>query len=87
MSAAVIAVLVVVGLLVVALAAFLLVVVAVLRRLTDVLGKVTFGVRAIAYRVQPVGPAIEELNADLTAVADAVEALAAKVGSRAARAS
>ncbi len=75
MSAAAIAALVVVGVLVVALAFFLLWVVVILHRLTDTLGKVLFGVRAIAYRVEPVGPVVGELNGDLTAVADALEAL------------
>jgi hypothetical protein len=74
-SAAAIAALVVVGVLVVALAFFLLWVVVILHRLTDTLGKVLFGVRAIAYRVEPVGPVVGELNGDLTAVADALEAL------------
>lgn len=75
MSAAAIAALVVIGVLVAALAFFLLWVVVILHRLTDTLGKVVFGVRAIAHRVEPVGPVVGELNADLTAVADALEAL------------
>jgi hypothetical protein len=74
-SAAAIAALVVTGVLVAALAFFLLWVVVILHRLTDTLGKVVFGVRAIAHRVEPVGPVVGELNADLTAVADALEAL------------
>ncbi len=80
MSAAAIAALVVVAVLVAALAFYLLWVVVILRRLTDTLGKVTFGVRAIAHRVEPVGPVIAEINADLTGVADALEALAADLG-------
>ncbi len=75
MSAAAIAALVVTGVLVAALAFYLLWVVVILRRLTDTLGKVLFGVRAIAYRVEPVGPVVTELNGDLTAVAQALEAL------------
>ena len=81
MSAAAIVTLVLVGLIVVALAAFLLWVVAMLRHVNDTLGKVTFGVRAIALRVEPVGPVAAEINGDLMAVADALEQLAAKVGS------
>ncbi len=80
MSAAAITALVVVGVLVAALAFYLLWVVVILRRLTDTLGKVTFGVRAIAHRVAPVGPVVAEINADLTAVADALEQLGADLG-------
>lgn len=75
MSAAAIAALVVTGVLVAALAFFLLWVIVILKRLTDTLGKVLFGVRAIAHRVEPVGPVVSELNGDLTAVADTLEAL------------
>lgn len=76
MSAAAIAALVVTAALVAALAFYLIWVVVILRRLTDTLGKVVFGVGAIAHRVQPVGPLVTELNADLGAVANALEALA-----------
>jgi hypothetical protein len=81
-SAAAILTLVLVGAIVVVLAAFLLWVVAMLRRIVDTLGKVTFGVRAIAHRVEPVRPIVTEMNGDLGAVADALEQLAAKVGGR-----
>ncbi len=77
MSSAAIAALVVTGVLVAALAFYLIWVVFILRRLTDTLGKVVFGVDAIAHRVQPVGTIVTELNSDLGAVADALEALAA----------
>ncbi|MDP9435662.1 MAG: hypothetical protein M3P93_10900 [Actinomycetota bacterium] len=76
MSAAAVAALVVTGVLVVALAFYLLWVFVILRRLTDTLGKVAFGVASIAHRVQPVEGLVGEINADLTAVADALEALA-----------
>ena len=76
MSAAGIAALVVTGVLVAALAFYLLWVVVILRRLTDTLGKVVFGVAAIAHRVQPVEGLVGEINGDLIAVADALEALA-----------
>ena len=88
MSAAAIAALVVTGVLVVALAFYLLWVVVILRRLTDTLGKVVFGVRSIAHRVQPVEEVVGEINGDLIAVADALEALADDLDpARAARAS
>jgi hypothetical protein len=38
---------------------------------------VTFGVRAIAHRVEPVRPLVTEINGDLSAVADVLEQLAA----------
>lgn len=80
MPAVAIVSLVLTGLLVVALAAYLTWVVLLLRRIVDTLGKVTFGVRAIAHRTAPVGEVLGEVNTDLAAVADALEALAAEVG-------
>jgi len=79
MPAAAVVTLVVVGLLVAALAFYLAWVVLLLRQLTDTLGKVTFGVRAIAHRTEPITPLVTALNADLEAVADALESLVAKV--------
>ncbi len=76
MSAAAVAALVVTGVLVATLAFFLIWVVVVLRRLTDTLGKVVFGVAAVAHRVQPVEELVSGINGDLGAVADALEALA-----------
>ncbi len=77
MSAAAIAALIVTGVLIAALAFYLMWVVVILRRLTDTLGKVVFGVAAIAHRVQPVESLVGEINGDLIGVADALEALAA----------
>jgi len=76
-STAAIAALVVTGVLVAALAFYLVWVVVILRRLTDTLGKVVFGVASIAHRVQPVESLVGEINGDLIGVADALEALAA----------
>lgn len=76
MSAAAIAALVVSGVLVGALAAYLIWVVLILRHLTDTLGKVVFGVAAIAHRVEPIGGLVTGINGNLGAVADAIEALA-----------
>jgi len=81
-SAAAIAALVVTGVLIAALAFYLLWVVVILRRLTDSLGKVVFGVAAIAHRVQPVESIVGEINGDLTDVADALEALVADLDPR-----
>jgi uncharacterized protein YoxC len=87
-SAAAITALIVTGVLVAALAGYLLWALLLLRRLTDTLGKVVFGVDAIAYRVQPVGGLVDGINGDLTAVADALEQLADDVqGAPVARAS
>lgn len=77
MSAAAVAALIVTGVLIAAVAFYLLWVVVILRRLTDTLGKVVFGVAAIAHRVQPVEGLVTEINGDLIGVADALEALAA----------
>lgn len=77
MSAAAITTIVVTGVLVAALAFYLLWVVVILRHLTDTLGKVVFGVASIAHRVEPVQSLVGEINTDLIGVADAVEALAA----------
>lgn len=77
MPAAAVAALVVTGVLVAALAFYLIWVVVILRDLTDTLGKVVFGVGAIAHRVQPVEALVGEINTDLVGVADALEALAA----------
>jgi len=80
MSAAAIAAIAVTAVLVAALASYLIWVVLILRRLSDTLGKVVFGVGAIAHRVQPIGSLVGELNSDLGSVADALEALARDVG-------
>lgn len=88
MSPAAVAAIVVTGVLVAALAFYLIWVVMILRRLTDTLGKVVFGVGSIAHRVQPVEGIVAEINADLTAVAGALETLAADLRpQRASRAS
>ena len=87
MSAAAVAAVVVTAVLVLALASYLLWVVVILRRLTDTLGKVTFGVASIAHRVEPVKGLVGEVNGDLIAVADALEALASDLRPASVRAS
>lgn len=87
MSIAAIVSLVLVGLLVAALAFYLIWVVVILRRAVDTLGKVTFGVRAIAHRTEPLGELLGDVNANLTAVAGALEQLVADVSAPAAKAS
>ncbi|MEO5839032.1 MAG: hypothetical protein ABIQ73_10870 [Acidimicrobiales bacterium] len=78
MSVVAIVTLVLTGLLVAALAAYLIAVIRILHHVLDTLGKVTFGVRAIAHRTAPVGPVVANINANLTAVADALEGLVAQ---------
>lgn len=88
MSIAAVVALIVTGVLIAAVAFYLLWVVVLLRHLTDTLGKVTFGVASIAYRVRPVEGLVSEINGDLIGVADALEALAADLApQRSARAS
>ncbi len=76
--------LVVVGLIVAALALYLTWVVLLLRSIHDTLGKVTFGVRAIAHRTAPLGSLVTEINGNLIPVADALEDLVARVSAPAA---
>lgn len=87
MSIAAIVSLVLVGLLVAALAFYLIWVVIILHRAVDTLGKVTFGVRAIAHRTEPLDELLSDVNANLTAVAGALEQLVADVSAPAAKAS
>lgn len=68
-----------VALLIAALAFYLTWVVLILRRLTDTLGKVTFGVRAIAHRTAPLEPVLSDVNVNLEAVAGALEDLVAEM--------
>lgn len=79
MSAAAIVTLILVGLLVGALAFYLTWVVLIVNHVNDTLGKVTFGVRSIAHRTGPVGPALTDVNGNLTAVAEALEGVAETV--------
>ena len=77
MSAAAIVSLVIIFLVVGALAFYLIRVVLILRHATDALGKVTFGVRAIALRTEPLGEVLGDVNSNLSAVAGALEGLVA----------
>lgn len=75
MPAAAIATIVIALLLIAAVAYYLIRVILILHEAVDTLGKVTFGVRAIAYRAVPIDPVLRGVNADLTAVAGALEGL------------
>lgn len=77
MSAAAIVSLVIIFLVVAALAFYLVRVVLILRSAVDTLGKISFGVSAIAHRTEPLLPVLSDVNANLTAVAEALEGLVA----------
>jgi len=55
-----------------AVASYLVRVILVLNHVNDQLGKITFGVRAIAHQTKPVNDLTESMNANLTAVAGAL---------------
>ena len=63
----------------VALAYYLIRVVMVLREVNDSLGKITFGLRAIAHRTAPLGELLTPVKVDLEAVADTLESVAAEL--------
>lgn len=54
--------------LVLALAAYLLKVIATLRTIIDLLGKITFGVRAIAFQTRPVNDLVGEIGAEAATI-------------------
>ncbi len=87
MSVAAIVSLVLLAVLVAAVAFYLIRVIVILHRVVDTLGKVTFGVRAIAYRTEPLGELLGDVNTNLSAVAGALEQLVADVTAPAAKAS
>lgn len=62
-----------------ALAFYLVRVIIVLRRVNDTLGKVTFGVRAIAHRTAPLGELLTPIKSDLEAVADTLDGVVAQL--------
>ena len=68
-----------VAILVVAVVLYLIRIVFILRHANDQLGKITFGVRAIANQTKPINGVVPNMNANLGAVADALETLVADV--------
>ena len=62
-----------------ALAYYLTRVVIVLRAVNDSLANITLGVRSIAQRTEPLGELLTPVKADLEAVADTLEAVAASL--------
>ena len=85
MPAAAIVTLILTAVLVLALAAYLIRVILVLNHVNDTLGKVTFGVRAVAHRTEPLASVVGEINGDLIAVAGALETLVAAATAPAAK--
>lgn len=75
MPAAAIVMIVLFIVLLLAVAAYLVRVIMILRHVNDQLGKITFGVRAIAHQTQPINELTESMNANLGAVAGALGAL------------
>jgi uncharacterized protein YoxC len=65
--------------LILAIAAYLVRVIFVLRHVNDQLGKITFGVRAIAHQTKPINELTESMGANLGAVAGALGGLVADV--------
>ncbi len=61
-----------------ALAAYLVVIARSLRRISQSLGKVTFGVRAIETQCASVGPSVTRVNEQLTVIAGALEGVSTK---------
>lgn len=62
-----------------AVASYLLRVVLVLRAVNDSLGKITFGVRAVAHRTAPLGELLTPTRNDLVDIAEALEGVAASL--------
>ena len=61
-----------------ALAVYLIAIARSLRRISQSLGKVTFGVRAIETQCASVGPSVTRINEQLTAIAGALEGVSVK---------
>jgi hypothetical protein len=62
-------------LLVVVLAVYLIVIASTLRKVSQTLGLITFGVRAIEKQTEPIGPVVGDVNAALEKVAAALETI------------
>lgn len=63
------------AILVLVLAGYLIAIAATLRNVSQTLGKITFGVRAIEKQTDPIGPAVREINETLDEVAQSLEKL------------
>ena len=63
-----------------ALAYYFIRVIRVLRAVNHSLGRITFGVRAIAHRTAPLGELLTPVKTDLEELADALDGVAAQLG-------
>ncbi len=72
MPAAAIVSIILFAVLILAIAAYLVKVILVLRHVNDQLGKITFGVRAIAHQTKPVNELTESMGANLGAISGAL---------------
>ncbi len=62
-----------------ALAYYLIRVVIILHKVNDSLGKITFGVRAIAHRTEPLGELLTPIKSDLEDLAGTLDTVAASL--------
>lgn len=72
-------------LLVLVLAVFLILITRGLRRISDTLGRVAFGVRAVEQQASKIGPGVAQLNGTLEQIASALPGIAAKAENLAGR--
>ncbi len=79
MPAAAVVSIILFAILILAIAAYLVRVILVLRHVNDQLGKITFGVRAIAHQTKPINDLTESMTANLGAVSGALGDLVADV--------
>lgn len=63
-----------------ALAHYLIVISRSLERISENLGKVSFGVRAIETQCESIGPSVTRINEQLTGIAGALETVTSKAG-------
>ncbi len=72
--------LVAVGLIVAALAVYLITIAVLLRKTLFTLGTINVGLRSIAQRVEPLEPILAEINGDLSGVRDALVEILSRKG-------
>lgn len=75
MPAAAVGTLVGVGILVLALAFYLIRIAVILHKVIDTLGLITFGLRSIAFQAEPVNQIVGEIKADVETMEGALNAL------------
>lgn len=78
MSVTAIFLLVVIGVLIAVVAIFMIRIIVLLRMIDDTLGKVIFGVRAIAHRTEPIKSLTSSMETDLGIIGEALAGLVEK---------